>query len=57
MIDIDVIDEKRMMTICISSKIVTDAKLLQSMERLPDDADINSLTATFDNGKLDVNNE
>lgn len=53
MIDIDVIDEKR--TMIISSKFKdnngceTSSATIQS---LPDDADMNSLTATFDNGKL-----
>ena len=53
MIDIDVIDEKRMMTISCKFKDNNGCEISSaSMERLPDDADINSLTATFDNGKL-----
>ena len=53
MIDIDVIDEKRMMTISYKFKDSNGCETSgASMERLPDDADINSLTATFDNGKL-----
>ena len=53
MIDIDVIDEKR--TLYISSHFKDDNGVETSsatVERLPDDADINSLTATFDKGKL-----
>ena len=53
MIDIDVIDEKR--TLTIFSKFKDDKGVETSsatMERLPDDADINSLTATFNKGKL-----
>ena len=53
MIDIDVIDEKR--TLYISSHFKDDNGIetsSASMERLPDDADINSLTATFDKGRL-----
>lgn len=53
MIDIDVIDEKRTMIISCKFKdnngCETSSATIQS---LPDDADINSLTATFDNGKL-----
>lgn len=53
MIDIDVIDEKRTMTISCKFKDNNGCETSSaSMERLPDDADINSLTATFDNGKL-----
>ena len=53
MIDIDVIDEKRMMTISYKFKDNNGCEISSaSMERLPDDADINSLTATFDNGNL-----
>ena len=53
MIDINVIDEER--TLTIFSKFKDDKGVETSsatMERLPDDADINSLTATFDKGKL-----
>ena len=53
MIDIDVIDEKR--TLYISSHFKDDNGIETSsatVERLPDDADINSLTATFDKGRL-----
>lgn len=53
MIDIDVIDEKRtMITSCKfkdNNGCETSSATIQS---LPDDADMNSLTATFDNGKL-----
>lgn len=53
MIDIDVIDEKRMMTISYKFKDSNGCETSSaSMERLPDDADINSLTATFDKGRL-----
>ena len=55
MIDIDVIDEKR--TLYISSHFKDDNGIETSsatVERLPDDADINSLTATFDKGKLSL---
>ena len=53
MIDIDVIDEKRMMTISCKFKDNNGCEISSaSIERLPDDADINSLTATFDNGNL-----
>lgn len=55
MIDVDVIDEKR--TLYISSHFKDDNGIETSsatLERLPDDADINSLTATFDNGKLSL---
>ena len=34
----------------LTDKLADD--MARIMERLPDDADINSLTATFDNGKL-----
>lgn len=55
MIDIDVIDEKRMMTISYKFKDSNGCETSgASMERLPDDADINSLTATFDNGTLSL---
>ena len=53
MIDIEVIDEKR--TLFISTHFKDDNGSETSsatVERLPDDADINSLTATFDNGTL-----
>lgn len=53
MIDIDVIDEKR--TLYISSHFKDDNGIETSsatVERLPDDADINSLAATFDKGRL-----
>lgn len=53
MIDIDVIDEKR--TLTISTHFKDDNGIETSsatMERLPDDADISSLVASFDNGKL-----
>lgn len=53
MIDIDVIDEKR--TLTISSHFKDDNGTETSsatMEHLPDDADTNSITATFDNGTL-----
>ena len=53
MIDIDVIDEER--TLTIFSKFKDDKGVETSsatMERLPDDADINSLAATFDKGRL-----
>ena len=53
MIDIDVIDEKRTMIISCKFKdnngCETSSATIQS---LPNDADMNSLTATFDNGKL-----
>ena len=55
MIDIDVIDEKH--TLYISSHFKDDNGVETSsatVERLPDDADINSLTATFDKGKLSL---
>ena len=53
MIDIDVIDEKRMMTISYKFKDSNGCETSSAlMERLPDDADINSLTATFDKGRL-----
>ena len=53
MIDIDVIDEKRMIKVSYKFKDSNGCETSgASMERLPDDADINSLTATFDNGKL-----
>lgn len=53
MINIEVIDENRQLI--ISSKFKDDNGSETSsatMEILPDDADINSLTATFDKGKL-----
>lgn len=53
MIDIEVIDEKR--TLFISTHFKDDNGSETSsatVERLPDDADINSLTATFDKGRL-----
>lgn len=53
MIDIDVIDESR--TLTIFSKFKDDEggeTSSATMELLPDDADINSLTATFDKGRL-----
>lgn len=53
MIDIEVIDEKR--TLIISTHFKDDNGSETSsatVERLPDDADINSLTATFEKGKL-----
>lgn len=53
MIDIDVIDEKRTLTISSHFKDNNGIETSSAtMERLPDDADINSLTATFDNGTL-----
>lgn len=55
MIDIDVIDEKR--TLYISSHFKDDNGIETSsatVERLPDDADISSLVATFDKGKLSL---
>ena len=55
MIDIDVNDEKRMITISYKFKDSNGCETSgASMERLPDDADINSLTATFDNGTLSL---
>ena len=53
MIDIEVIDETR--TLIISTHFKDDngsETSTATVERLPDDADINSLTATFDKGKL-----
>ena len=53
MIDIEVIDEKR--TLIISTHFKDDNGSETSsaaVEQLPDDADINSLTATFDKGRL-----
>ncbi len=53
MIDIEVIDETR--TLIISTHFKDDNGSETSsatVERLPDDADINSLTATFDKGRL-----
>lgn len=53
MIDIEVIDETR--TLIISTHFKDDNGSETSsatVERLPDDADIISLTATFDKGKL-----
>ena len=53
MIDIEVIDETR--TLIISTHFKDDNGIETSsatVERLPDDADINSLAATFDKGKL-----
>lgn len=53
MIDIEVIDEKR--TLIISTHFKDDNGSETSsatVELLPDDANINSLTATFDKGKL-----
>lgn len=53
MIDIEVIDEKR--TLIISTHFKDDngsETSTATVERLPDDADINSLTATFDKGRL-----
>ena len=53
MIDVDVIDEKRTMLISCKFKDNNGCETSSaSIERLPDDADMNSLTATFDNGKL-----
>ena len=55
MIDIEVIDEKR--TLLISTHFKDDNGSETSsatVERLPDDADINSLTATFDKGRLSL---
>ena len=53
MIDVDVIDEKRMITISYKFKDGNGCETSgASMERLPNDADINSLAATFDNGVL-----
>ena len=53
MIDIDVIDEKRTMIISCKFKDSNGCETSSaSIERLPNDADMNSLTATFDNGKL-----
>lgn len=55
MIDIEVIDEKR--TLFISTHFKDDNGIETSsatVERLPDDADISSLTATFDKGKLSL---
>ena len=53
MINIEVIDEHRQLV--ISSKFKDDNGSETSsaiLETLPDDADINSLTATFDKGRL-----
>ena len=55
MIDIEVIDETR--TLIISTHFKDDNGSETSsatVERLPDDADINSLTATFDKGRLSL---
>lgn len=53
MIDIDVIDEKRTMIISCKFKDNNGSEFSSTtIQSLPDDADMNSLTATFDNGKL-----
>ena len=53
MIDINVIDEKRTLTISTHFKDDNGTETSSAtMERLPDDADINSLAATFDKGRL-----
>lgn len=53
MIDIDVIDEKRTLTISTHFKDDNGGETSSAtMELLPDDADISSLVASFDNGKL-----
>ena len=53
MIDIDVIDEKRTLTISTHFKDDNGTETSSAtMELLPDDADINSLAATFDKGRL-----
>ena len=53
MIDIEVNDEKRTLSISTHFKDDNGSETSSAtVERLPDDADINSLTATFDKGKL-----
>ena len=53
MIDIEVIDEKRTLIISTHFKDNNGSETSSAtVERLPDDADINSLTATFDKGRL-----
>lgn len=53
MIVIEVIDEKRTLTISTHFKDDNGSETSSAtVERLPDDADIISLTATFDKGKL-----
>ena len=53
MIDIDVIDENRTMIISCKFKDNNGSEFSSTtIQSLPDDADMNSLTATFDNGKL-----
>lgn len=53
MIDINVIDEKRTLTISTHFKDDNGTETSSAtIERLPDDADISSLAASFDNGRL-----
>lgn len=53
MIDIEVIDEKRTLIISTHFKDNNGSETSSAtVERLPDDADINSLTATLDKGRL-----
>lgn len=53
MIDIEVIDETRTLFISTHFKDENGSETSSAtVERLPDDADINSLAATFDKGKL-----